>query len=125
MTDVTTNKDLPRKQCAKCPWRKGVDPNDIPNGYSREKHEALSGTIAEPGSLLGLGGGLRMMACHDTSPGREKACVGWLVNQLGPGNNLALRMQAILGQVDVNVETIGEQRDRFEDTLPKRSKRAR
>ena len=41
----------PRRQCKKCPWRKGVDPYDIPNGYKKKKHYALSSTIAEPGVL--------------------------------------------------------------------------
>lgn len=122
MTDVTETKPPPRKQCAKCPWRKGTNPNDIPNGYSKEKHAALSGTIAQPSSLMGLGGVLRVMACHDTNPGNEKSCVGWLMNQLGPGNNLPLRIQVMFGDLDANVEIAGEQHDRFEDTLPKRSK---
>lgn len=113
----------PRRQCAHCPWRKDVDPaRDIPGGYSREKHKALASTIAEPGSPAGLAGGLRAMACHETLPGAEKPCVGWLVNQLGEGNNLALRMQVLASRVDANVETIGPQHATLAGTL--RRKRA-
>lgn len=108
----------PRKQCAKCPWRVDVDPHDIPNGYCETKHAALKATIAEPGSFCIATGGVRMMACHETKPGHERPCVGWIANQMGRGNNLALRMAAIAGRIDVNVETVGEQHERFEDTLP-------
>lgn len=108
----------PRRQCKKCPWRTDVDPHDIPNGYCEKKHAALSDTIAEPGSLRGLGGGLRVMACHETGAGAELPCVGWLANQLGPGNNLGLRLAAMTGRIDANFELVGEQHARFEDTLP-------
>ncbi len=58
------------------------------------------------------------MACHEAPVGKEVHCVGWLVNQLGPGNNLGLRLRVITGQVDANVEVDGEQHACFEDTLP-------
>lgn len=103
------------RQCARCPWRKDVDPRAIPDGYTPEKHEALACTIAEPGSLAGIGGPLHAMACHET---HESHCLGWLVNQLGPGNNIPLRL-AMLGCENLDrVRLIGEQHERFEDTLP-------
>jgi hypothetical protein len=111
----------PRKQCAKCPWKVGVNPDDIPNGYDRAKHAALKETIAEPGALR-VGGSLRAMACHETPVGAEVPCVGWLVHQIGEGQNLGLRLQIITGKIDGNVETVGEQHSRFEDTLPRRRK---
>jgi hypothetical protein len=80
------------------------------------KHQALESTIADgPGSL---GQELRMMACHETPLGGEAPCVGWIVNQL-QHNNLRLRLAVILKQVDGNVQTVGPQHERFEDTLPK------
>lgn len=112
----------PRRQCAKCPWKKGTYPYDIPNGYSRKKHAALRDTIADPGSMQGTG---KMMACHETPPGKELVCVGWLANQLGPGNNLKLRLQVITGAVDARFELVGEQHETFEDTLPRKAARAR
>src|SRR5688572_29099683 len=105
---------MTRKQCKKCPWRKDVDPNDIPNGYSRDKHAALEDTIAMPGAFR-MGG--KAMACHESPVGAEKACVGWLVQQLGPGNNIGLRLAVVSGQIDGDVETVGEQHKHFEDTL--------
>lgn len=74
-------KKNPRRQCKKCPWRVGVDPHEIPNGYCELKHQALAGTIAEPGAL-NLGTALRIMACHET---HKLPCVGWLVHQLSDG----------------------------------------
>lgn len=107
---------LPRKQCAKCPWKVSTDPNTIPNGYSADLHAGLACTIAEPGSLRFSG--TSMMACHELPIGRELPCVGWLVHQLGPGNNIGLRIAASMGRVDANVRTVGRQHIRFEDTLP-------
>ena len=99
-----------RKQCAKCPWKVSTDPSEIPNGY-----EALESTIADPGRVGPLGS---MMACHETPVGAEKPCVGWLANQLGPGNNIGLRLAVAHGRVDADFELDGEQHLRFEDTLP-------
>jgi hypothetical protein len=113
----------PRKQCKKCPWKTSTDPNNIPNGYDTAKHCALKSTIAEPGSLHG--DGLPIMACHETPIGRELPCVGWLDNQLGPGNNIGLRMAILLHKIDGNVQTVGEQHERFEDTLPAAGRRGR
>lgn len=103
-------------QCAKCPWRVGVNPHDIPNGYEVEKHKALASTIAKPGDLCGLRGGeLRAMACHETE---DAHCIGWLSHQLGPGNNIGLRVHvrdcANIGQL----RTIGPQHESFAETLP-------
>lgn len=103
-------------QCAKCPWRVDVDPHDIPNGYDKGKHAALAGTIAKPGDLSFLAGGaLRVMACHET---HDAHCIGWLNNQLGDGNNLALRIQMRNCPNLREMKVIGEQHETFKDTLP-------
>jgi len=102
------------KQCAKCPWKVSTNPHDIPDGYNVEKHKGLRKTIAEPGSLRPTG---HAMACHESTPEQEMHCIGWLMNQLGPGNNIALRFQML--QYDLkDVKLDGEQHERFEDTLP-------
>lgn len=104
------------KQCAKCPWRKDVDPNDIPDGYSQVKHCALKSTIAtDPLESLRHN---KAMACHESSPDEEMHCIGWLMNQLGPGNNIAMRIRMMsCGNAD-KIKLVGEQHDHFEDTLP-------
>ena len=103
------------KQCDKCPWRKDVNPNDIPNGYSKEKHEALACTIAIPSDLNSINDKeIHIMACHET---HNTHCVGWLVHQLGVGNNISLRL-AMLDFKGV-LKTIGPQHQTFVDTLPK------
>jgi hypothetical protein len=104
------------KQCKKCPWKKSTDPHEIPNGYCETKHQALAGTIARPGEL-NIGRALRVMACHESVPGKERECVGWVMHQLGAGNNLALRLMALDGRFK-DYETVGPQHERFEDTLP-------
>lgn len=101
------------RQCEKCPWRVDVDPHDIPNGYDEEKHRALSDTIAGPEhGILGPG---KAMACHETE---DAHCIGWLVNQLGPGNNIGLRLLMISCTNAHAIKLRGEQHKRFEDTLP-------
>lgn len=102
-------------QCAKCPWLVGVNPHDIPGGYCVEKHRALSSTIAEPGSLRGVGDALPVMACHETE---DAHCVGWLCNQLGPGNNIALRLRMMTCANAGKLRLRGEQHATLKDTLP-------
>lgn len=103
-------------QCAKCPWRKDVDPHDIPNGYSEDKHRALKGTIARDGDLSGVfGRTVRIMACHET---HDAHCIGWLMNQVGRGNNIAMRIQLMSCDNADQIRLVGEQHECFEDTLP-------
>ena len=109
---------MTRKQCAKCPWKRSTDPLTIPNGYSEQNHAALSSTIAAPGSIAAIGRPMHIMACHETQSGREQTCVGWLAHQLGPGNNIPLRLAVAAGRIDADFELDGEQHQRFEDTLP-------
>lgn len=108
-------------QCDLCPWRKDVNPLEIPNQYDVEKHRNLKGTIAQDGVLEQVLAHankkpLRIMACHED---HEAHCVGWLKNQLGAGNNIRLRIAMIgcenLGEIALH----GEQHKNFEDTLPK------
>lgn len=106
----------PRHQCSKCPWKIDIDPHDIPNGYCETLHKGLKDTIAGD---LRVEGALRIMACHESAAGKELPCVGWLKNQLGPGNNILLRLAVIRGHVNAHIETVGEQHEHFEDTLPK------
>ena len=103
-----------RKQCSKCPWKVSTDPYEIPNGYSEDKHRDLERTICHDPTGSIAQRELRIMACHET---HNDPCVGWLANQLGPGNSLALRLRAIAGEIE-EFELDGEQHEAFEDTLP-------
>jgi len=101
------------KQCKACPWKVSTVPErDIPNGYCATKHAKLRRTIARDPAHVG-----HAMACHETPVGRERPCVGWVVNQLGPGNNIILRLLARDGRFNA-MELDGEQHETFEDTLP-------
>lgn len=102
------------KQCAKCPWRVDVDPLDIPNGYCVDKHRDLESTISR-NPHESLGSIQRVMACHETD---DAHCIGWLVNQLGPGNNIGLRIRMISCDNRDKIKIVGDQHGCFEDTLP-------
>lgn len=108
-------------QCAKCPWRVDVDARDIPNGYDIERHRALVSTVAKgPIDFAAAiaGGPIQTMACHESPVGDETPCVGWLVNQLGPGNNIPLRLHVRHCENIGAIRVVGEQHVTFEDTLP-------
>jgi len=55
------------------------------------------------------------MACHED---HEAHCIGWLMNQIGPGNNLGLRIRLTTCENARDIKLIGEQHETFEDTLP-------
>lgn len=57
------------------------------------------------------------MACHETE---DAHCIGWLVNQLGPGNNIALRLAMRACENITAVKLLGAQHATFEDTLPRK-----
>lgn len=107
-------------QCAKCPWRVDVDPHEIPNGYCETKHQKLEDTIASGDGMDQIAslmtGSMRVMACHET---HDAHCIGWLMNQLGPGNNIALRLSMRNCENIRAVRLIGDQHATFKDTLPK------
>jgi hypothetical protein len=107
-------------QCAKCPWKKSTNPHDIPNGYDFEKHKRLNKTIAKEG-LFNLvkalaASEIHIMACHEA---HEDPCLGWLMHQIGPGNNVPLRLKYFACENLGEVKLIGPQHENFEDTLPK------
>lgn len=108
-----STKAKPRLQCKTCPWKRDADVRAIP-GYSRKMHEGLACTIAEPGAIHD---GARIMACHYSTEAAPIACVGWIANQLGPGNNIRLRLMVVAGTIDGNVKTVGPQKMSFGETL--------
>lgn len=106
-----------RKQCKTCPWKVGASTDAIPD-YDPALHRELDRTIAEPGDYRGILDSIHAMACHYSTEGAERPCVGWLHHQLGVGNNLALRFRAVTDPSLGNYELDGPQRERFEETLP-------
>lgn len=101
-----------KKQCKACPWKKSTIPqDDIPGGYSEELHEGLCHLKDDAGPFQ-TG---KIMGCHESKPGSEYACVGWLAHELGPGNNIGLRLRCMnTGKLELD----GEQHGSIEETLP-------
>ena len=106
------------KQCDKCPWKVSTNPYDIPNGYCEIKHANLKDTISQ-NALDFVRGGQKAMACHHSGGNDQMYCVGWLNNQLGVGNNIGLRMRMSKCENIRELKLVGDQHERFEDTLPK------
>ena len=118
------------RQCATCPWKKTTDPHDIPNGYSETRHRRLKNTIADRDNpqeqiraALDADATLRLMACHYSRTDDQQPCIGWLHNQLGPGNNIALRMSMMKCDNAGEISIDGPQHETFEQTLPKRRRK--
>ena len=110
------------RQCSSCPWVKGNNPFNIPNGYSLEKHKKLRETIADGVPIekqledLQNDKPLRIMSCHKYE---EAHCIGWLHNQIGSkASNIRLRIQLRTCENAHLIELIGEQHPTFEDTIP-------
>lgn len=55
------------------------------------------------------------MACHEMD---NAYCIGWLVNQIGRGNNIGLRIRMISCENARLIKLRGEQHATFEETLP-------
>lgn len=107
------------KQCAKCPWKKKTNPHEIPNGYTVENHRNLANTIAtDPIGLQLTRDEINVMSCHESNNEDQEYCVGWLMNQLGPGNNIAMRLKMMSCANSKDLELFGEQHACFADTLP-------
>lgn len=61
-----------------------------------------------------------VMACHYSQFQKKPIyCAGWLHNQLGPGNNIGVRLAVMTGEMPVPVVD-GPQHETFEGTLPGR-----
>ena len=94
-----------------------MNSRDIPDGYCETKHKNLGSSIAKEGDLSFLASNtLTIMACHETN---DAHCIGWLVNQLGVGNNIGIRLEIMNCENADKIQVIGEQHDTFLDTLPK------
>lgn len=110
---------LPRTvQCAKCPWKVSTNPHEIPDGYSVDKHKGLACTIATD-PVMSVFKQTNAMACHHSTGNDQMYCVGWLHNQLGPGNNIGLRIRMMGCSNAMDIKVKGKQHKHFEDTLPK------
>lgn len=106
------------KQCAKCPWKVSTNPREIPDGYCEIKHANLKDTISNnPFDFLHRE--RKAMACHHSNGSDEMYCVGWLNNQLGPGNNIGIRLHMMNCENINELKIVGEQHEKFEYTLPK------
>lgn len=104
-------------QCKNCPWLLKTNPNtDIKGNYSKELHAELKKTIASGNFDEDISKPFHAMACHESYNGNEDMCVGWLSNQLGPGNNVPLRLR-MMNYEKFKLKLIGPNHKTFEETI--------
>jgi hypothetical protein len=89
-----------RKPCPSCPWLVGNDGSDIPN-FSLELAEGLRSTC--PAGHLGPDFGAPLFACHQSRPGAEILCAGWLATNghAHPG----VRLKIAQGRIEIEALT--------------------
>ena len=97
------------------PWRKDVDPRDIPHDRCETKLQALAETISIEPDLPNRIRPLRVTACHDLD---DSQCPGWGANQASPGNDTALRLMLLSCEIVDRIRLVGEQHESFEATMP-------
>lgn len=59
------------------------------------------------------------MACHET---HDAHCIGWLMNQVGDGNDIGLRLRLLSCENANDIKLCGKQHGTFGETLPKAAK---
>jgi len=93
-----------RKPCPSCPWRIDQDAAAIPH-FRLELAEALAATCPDSRGM-GPDFGAAQFACHQSRPGEEIVCTGWLATQgaAHPG----VRLNVALGAAPVDALSPGE-----------------
>jgi hypothetical protein len=84
------------KPCASCPWRRAATAEDIPN-FDLDLAEKLADTCPDHRGM-GPDFGASMFACHQSRPGEEFACAGWLA-KVGHSHP-AVRLAVVFGRLD-------------------------
>lgn len=92
-----------RKPCAACPWRVDAHAQDIPN-FKLELAEDLA--ASSPRERGNPEFGDPQFACHQSRPGEEIACAGWLAS-VGHAHP-QVRIGVYQGRVDVAALLPGE-----------------
>lgn len=92
-----SDRELPHclRPCRNCPWRRDSPAAEFPV----ERYAALRATSGQPGNEAGLRAPL--FACHKTSPGRDRACAGWLA--VAGADHLGIRLAVALGRLPASV----------------------
>lgn len=110
-----------RRPCASCPWRVDQDASTIPN-FRLDLAEGLAATCpSEVGELMP---GQPMFACHQSRPGAEVVCAGWLAVE--GWHHMGARLMAMTGEYPAEAFHPGAARDgwpelheRYGDVLDK------
>lgn len=91
--------------CSTCPWRRGSDPNLIPNFNLEQAHGLLACGAGEDNFKT-------IFACHHSTEGEnDYACIGYVGSEEG-FSNLAVRMMAARGEI--KLPDIWEARERLD-----------
>lgn len=93
-----------RKPCPSCPWRLDQTAADIPN-FRLDLAEGLANTCPDERGM-GPNIGDPQFACHQSRPGNEVVCAGWLAmcGSAHPG----ARLNVMLGHTPIEALSPGE-----------------
>jgi hypothetical protein len=94
----------PAEPCPSCPWRTDQTALDIPN-FDIRLAERLAATCPDAKNM-GPSFDASIFACHQSKPGREIACAGWLAS-VGRAHPV-VRLAVGTGKLDVAALGPGE-----------------
>lgn len=118
MNWASTKKLIRTKQCDSCPWKKGIMPEDITQGFDLEYYQGVREQFQASG-LESIHKQHKQMACHMHPDSNPTPCVGWLINQAGIGNNLFIRLQLMQVENSCDLQVDGEQHNSILDFFSK------
>lgn len=111
-----TNSPLstPAQPCKSCPWRCDQKAADIP-GFDLALAEQLSDTCPDERNT-GPAWGAALFACHQSKPGNELICRGWLA-QVGRAHP-SIRLAVLQGRLSPQLLTPNPAGPALHNTYP-------
>lgn len=111
MSRKRTRKLKRTKQCANCPWKKSTKHEDIDRreGFDVEYYKSVRDDFVSRPGFIGMSQDHDNMGCHKHPDEDDVPCIGWLAHEVGPGNNIGLRLWLTQFENSWDIETVGEQ----------------
>lgn len=101
------------KQCGNCPWKKSTKLEDIDckEGFDMDYYESVRDDYV---ACHDFDRSHKNMGCHKF-PNDSQPCIGWLLHEAGPGNNIGIRLMLSCVDNANELETFGPQHKSIKD----------